>query len=109
MIKVPDRPSQPPEIRVTRATFAFTARCNLVCCAHSFRVCLSEGFAVLLSRHGASPATGSESFNPGRSLTDLTMCPCLDTNLPALEVDLKKLTRGTCQIRAQQEGRLTIV
>src|ERR1019366_4777231 len=56
-----------------------TARCNLVRCAHSFRVCLSEGSAVLLSRHGASPATRSESFDLGRSLTDWTICPCLDT------------------------------
>jgi len=40
---------------------------------------LSEGSAVLLSRHGASPATRLESFRLGRSLTDWTMCPFLDT------------------------------
>ena len=36
---------------------------------------LSEGSAVLLSRHGASLASEPESFGPGRTFTDMTACP----------------------------------
>src|SRR5436853_4364645 len=67
------------------ATSAFTARCNLVICACSFLSMLSEGITVLLSLHGASPATRLESIRLGRTFTDWLMCPCLDTptNQPA--------------------------
>jgi transposase len=60
------------------ATSAFTVRCNLVRLAYSFLSMLSEGIAVLLSRHGASPATRLESFGLGRTFTDWLMCPCLN-------------------------------
>ena len=36
---------------------------------------LSEGSAVLLSRHGASLASKPESFGFGRTFTDMTACP----------------------------------
>lgn len=36
---------------------------------------LSEGSAVLLSRHGASLASKPESFGFGRTFTDTTACP----------------------------------
>ena len=39
----------------------------------------SEGSAVLLSRHGASLASKPESFGSGRTFTDMTACPSLDT------------------------------
>ena len=40
---------------------------------------LSEGSAVLLSRHSASLASEPESFGSGRTFTDMTACPSLDT------------------------------
>jgi len=40
---------------------------------------LSEGSAVLLSRYGASLASKPESFGSGRTFTDMTACPSLDT------------------------------
>ena len=52
------------------ATSTFTSHCNRVRCARSFQSMLSEGSAVLLSRHGASQATRSESFDLGRTFTD---------------------------------------
>src|ERR1035441_2033208 len=36
---------------------------------------LSEGSAVLLSRHGASLASKPESFGFGRTFTDMPACP----------------------------------
>jgi membrane protein YqaA with SNARE-associated domain len=57
------------------ATSAFTVRCNLVSCAYSFLSMLSEGSAVLLSRHDTSLATRLESFSLGRTFTDRLMCP----------------------------------
>jgi hypothetical protein len=40
---------------------------------------LSEGSAVLLSRHGASLASKPESFGSGRTFIDMTARPSLDT------------------------------
>ena len=40
---------------------------------------LSEGSAVLLSRHGASLASKPKSFGSGRTFTDITAWPSLDT------------------------------
>ena len=40
---------------------------------------LSEGSAVLLSRHSASLASEPEFFGSGRTFTDMTACPSLDT------------------------------
>jgi hypothetical protein len=48
---------------------------------------LSEGSAVLLSRHGASLASKPESFGFGRTFTDMTACPLTGhADEPALEM-----------------------
>ena len=73
------RPSRPPEKPCHEATSAFTGCYNRVLCASSFQSMLSEGSTILVSRNGASQATRSESFNLGRTFTDLKTCPCLDT------------------------------
>jgi hypothetical protein len=66
-------------IACNEATSTFTARCHLVLCQYSISSTLSEGSAVLLSRHGASQTTRPESFSLGRTSTDWRMCPSLDT------------------------------
>ena len=49
---------------------------------------LSEGSAVLLSRHGASLASKPESFGFGRTFTDMTACPSLDTPTTQRYIDV---------------------
>jgi PleD family two-component response regulator len=66
-----------------------------VLCAHSFQSILSEGFAVLISRHGASHATRSESFNLGWTFTSENTCPLSGhTYQPTLVVDSNTTAAG---------------
>src|SRR3954464_1855565 len=61
-----DRPSQPPEKRVTRLPLR-SLHVATWCVATLLSSLLSEGSVVLLSRHDASLATRLESFRPGWS------------------------------------------
>ena len=73
------RPSQPPELRVTRLHLR-SLYVATWCVAHTpFRACCRRASPFLLSRRGASPATRPESLGLGRTSTDWLMCPCLDT------------------------------
>src|SRR5450759_3301581 len=68
---------------------------------------LSEGSAVLLSRHGASLASKPESFGFGRTFTDMTACPLTGhADRPSLTIAGERVTRpaGTGQ-RQQFTGR----
>src|ERR1019366_3236237 len=62
---------------------------------------LSEGSAVLLSRHGASLASKPESFGFGRTFTDMTACPLTGhANSPAFSIDRHQLFGGIrCRAR----------
>src|SRR5208283_109851 len=71
---------------------------------------LSEGSAVLLSRHGASLASKPESFGFGRTFTDMTACPLTGhANAPALCVGRHQLLGGLrCGAGGQTPGVLHI-
>jgi hypothetical protein len=100
-------PSQPPELPGDEATSAFTVRCNLVCCAYSFLSMLSEGFAILLSLHGASQATRLESPSLGRTFTDWLMCPWLDTPITPVRQSVALLMLFALQSPGRRCGYTT--
>src|ERR1039458_5161881 len=67
---------------------------------------LSEGSAVLLSRHGASLASKPESFGFGRTFTDMTACPLTGhANSPAFSIGRHQLFGGIrCRACGQTPG-----
>jgi hypothetical protein len=66
---------------------------------------LSEGSAVLLSRHGASLASKPESFGFGRTFTDMTACPL--TGHADTPAQARICAHATALVRAVPKSRWT--
>jgi hypothetical protein len=65
---------------------------------------LSEGSAVLLSRHDASLASRPEPFGLGRTFTDMTARPFLDT--PMIHLTFSRNALLFREVEAYQRHRI---